>query len=163
MNDYTKIYVTALQEKTAGIMDDIINEISSYRPTNPYDALTKGVPALAGAGALIGGTKALMAPDEYDERTGEKKSKIKAAIVNAIAGGGIGAAIGAASPAVIRVGANAAAGGLEQIAKANLKNKGFMERKTFTPNSLLANLYIKSKALGLPAIGENVSLGQLTK
>ena len=79
-----------------------MDEIANYKPMNLGDVTSKGIPVGAMVGAGAGAIHGLMGKDEYDPQTGEKKSKIKKAIIESILGAGIGTVAVAASPVLTR-------------------------------------------------------------
>jgi hypothetical protein len=153
MNKHTQVYLQELNKKAFVDLSAIGKSIADYRPTNPHDALTKGAPVAAGIGAIAGATNAAMGPDEYDSRTGERKSKIKKAIRDAIIGAGIGATAAVASPTLIRGGYNVAGNVAMDQAKSTRKSNPQLSKK-------LLNSAFGSKFMSSP-FSEGLSLSNI--
>jgi hypothetical protein len=150
MNKYASLYVQELS-KSAGFLEDLGN----YRPLNPHDALTKGAPVAAGLGALIGGGHALMAPDEYDERTGQRKSKVKKILAQALTGGAIAGGATVALPSVGRATLGVVGNAATKGYKSLLDMTG-----TKRPNADVVKALLATKLLSSP-LGEQVRLNQM--
>jgi hypothetical protein len=150
MNKYAQLYTQELQ-KNSGILE----EIGKYRPLKPHDALTKGAPVAAGIGALFGGGSALMAPDEYDERTGKRKIKVMKILSQALAGGAIAGGATAALPSVGRA-------TLGIASDAAIKGyKGLLDAKNVNrPNPDIVKTLLAAKLMSTP-LGEGVKLNQM--
>jgi len=155
MNKYAKLYTSITKEKTAGIAEDLGKYIGDYKPMNMSDAIGKGMPVGAMAGGIVGGIRGLTGPDEYDPNTGEKKSKIKKAIVEALLGAGVGATAMAATPVLAK-------GVLDLGGRAAMASgKGLAEMGAEGMGKSLFGTGLKSRVAASP-VGQALSLKQLS-
>lgn len=104
--------------------DAIKDSVNNYKPFNGVDASTIGAPVGAAVGGLAGAAIGAAGSPGYDAQ-GQKKSRLRNAILGALAGGTIGGLGAAAVPAI-------AQGGLKTYATKGTdvaKGLGMMDNK----------------------------------
>jgi hypothetical protein len=137
MNKYANEYLNSL-----------LKSVKEYKPFNPNESMSKGLPigamAGAGAGALIGGLSQSGDPG-YDEE-GNKKSRLKQILKGMAVGGVTGGAVGglgaAAMPSIGQFGLNKAKDiNLQLDAKANSGNDTLSKLKSKLNPALIQARY----------------------